>query len=452
MNELEEARRIIAAADADIARLFEKRMEAVRRVAGWKRERGLPVYDPAREEELIRKNAPLIADPDLREYYARFQRDTMAVSRAYQERLIFDAEHGGETGDGGTVLHLNLRGGSYPVVLGSDTLGKADRFFRLNRKVLIVTDEGVPGGYAETLASRCAHPVLVTVPQGETSKSPARFEELLRVMLENGFTRSDCAAAVGGGVVGDLTGFAASAYMRGIDFYCFPTTILSAVDASIGGKTAVNLGGVKNAVGAFRQPKGVLIDPETLRTLPPRQIACGLAEAVKAALCFDEAGFALFEEKDPADLADCLGTVVENALRIKKRVVEQDETERGLRRVLNFGHTLGHGIESLQDQSGDALNHGECVALGMLPMCSSRVRARLEPVLKKLRLPVSCPSDPAFTDRMMRAVLHDKKRTADGRITAVLVEEVGQYALKDLTPAELRSRFTDCYGQGGSSR
>ena len=122
MNELEEARRIIAAADADIARLFEKRMEAVRRVAGWKRERGLPVYDPAREEELIRKNAPLIADPDLREYYARFQRDTMAVSRAYQECLIFDAEHGGETGDGGTVLHLNLRGGSYPVVLGSGTL------------------------------------------------------------------------------------------------------------------------------------------------------------------------------------------------------------------------------------------------------------------------------------------------------------------------------------------
>ena len=189
MNELEEARRIIAAADADIARLFEKRMEAVRRVAGWKRERGLPVYDPAREEELIRKNAPLIADPDLREYYVRFQRDTMAVSRAYQERLIFDAEHGGETGDGGTVLHLNLRGGSYPVVLGSGTLERADRFFRLDRKVLIVTDEGVPSRYAETLASRCAHPVLVTVPQGEESKSPARFEDLLRVMLENGFTR-----------------------------------------------------------------------------------------------------------------------------------------------------------------------------------------------------------------------------------------------------------------------
>ncbi len=335
------------------------------------------------------------------------------------------------------TLHVSLGEKSYPVYIESGALQRADSLLRLDRRVLVVTDDGVPPAYAEAVAARAASPAVVTVPAGEGSKSLARFEELLTVMLENGFTRSDCAVAVGGGVAGDLTGFAASAYMRGIDFYNIPTTLLAQVDSSIGGKTAVNLGGVKNPVGAFYQPKAVLIDPSVLDTLDSRQIACGMAEAVKMALCFDAAGFALFERGYPAR-AD----VIVNALRIKKRVVEADERENGLRRVLNFGHTLGHGIESAGELG---LLHGECVALGMLPMCSAQVRARLLPVLRRLGLPTSCPADPDRTERIMRAVLHDKKSAGD-RIRAVTTEEVGSFTLRDMTPGELRDRFVSCFG------
>ena len=344
------------------------------------------------------------------------------------------------------LLHMELGEKSYPITVEAGSLGRAGEILGLGRRVLIVTDDGVPPVYARTLAASSAHPVVVTVPRGEGSKSIARFEQLLRVMLENGFTRSDCAAAVGGGVVGDLTGFAASAYMRGIDFYNVPTTLLSQVDSSIGGKTAVNLGGIKNPVGAFWQPKAVLIDPETLGTLPPRQLASGMAEAVKMALCFDEAGVRLFEEYDPAAR---LGEIIGNALKIKKCVVEEDETERGLRRALNFGHTLGHGIESAGGTGGlPSLLHGECVALGMLPMCSDKVRARLLPILRKLELPVTYRADGEQTGRIMEAVLHDKK-AAGGRIRAVTVEEAGTFEFRDMTAEELCRRFTACFGIGG---
>ena len=263
-------------------------------------------------------------------------------------------------------------------------------------------------------------------------------------MLEFGMGRGDCVAAVGGGVVGDLAGFAAACYMRGIDFYNIPTTVLSQVDSSIGGKTAIDLDGFKNIVGAFHQPRRVLVDPRTLSTLPRRQVANGLAEAVKMALCFDAEGFARYEtadmDKELSSLSagqpvPMLERVILDALRTKKNVVEQDEKEHGLRRVLNFGHTLGHGIESLHEENG--LLHGECVALGMLPMCSSAVRERLLPVLERLGLPVTCSADP---ERVMQAVVHDKKLYA-GKVHTIFVEEVGSFTERDLSPEELKSLY-----------
>ena len=179
------------------------------------------------------------------------------------------------------TLSMNLGENSYDIVVKRGVLREAAGYLKLDRRVLIVTDDGVPAAYSDTIAEACKYPIKVSVPAGEGSKSFPTFERLCRVMLEKGFTRTDAVVAVGGGVVGDLAGFAAASYMRGIDFYNIPTTFLSQVDSSIGGKTAINLEGVKNIIGAFYQPKKVLIDPEVLRTLPQRQLSSGLPSPSK---------------------------------------------------------------------------------------------------------------------------------------------------------------------------
>lgn len=348
------------------------------------------------------------------------------------------------------IIPVRLGENSYDILLESGGLRRAGEELNLNRKVFIVTDSGVPASYAETVAGQALDASVETVPRGEASKSMDCFRRLLSRMLAFGIGRGDCVAAVGGGVVGDLAGFAAACYMRGIDFYNIPTTVLSQVDSSIGGKTAVDLDGIKNIVGAFHQPRRVLIDPETLSTLPRRQLSNGLAEAVKMALCFDAEDFAFFESFDPEKEFSALAArqpvpalrrIIAGALRTKRRVVEQDVREQGLRRVLNFGHTLGHGIESLSGENG--LLHGECVALGMLPMCSAPVRDRLLPVLRKLDLPTACGEDP---DRVMQAVIHDKKQYG-GKIRTILVEKPGTFTEASLSPEELKDRYCAFFGK-----
>ncbi len=321
------------------------------------------------------------------------------------------------------IIPVKTAAGGYNILLQRGAINRAGQLLNLNRRVLVVTDSGVPAQYAATVAAQCAEPTVVTVPEGEASKCSDRFLELLGVLTEQGFTRTDCVVAVGGGVVGDLAGFAAACYMRGIDFYNIPTTLLSQVDSSIGGKTAIDFGGYKNIVGAFWPPRGVLIDPDTLATLPARQVSNGMAEAVKMALTHDPELFALFERGEQFDK---LETVIERSLLIKKSVVEQDEHEDGLRRVLNFGHTLAHAIESAEDMAH--YYHGECVAIGMLPMCGDEVRARLVPVLESLGLPTAVSGE---LDRILEALTHDKK--ADGKdIAVVTVPQVGTFEIKKI--------------------
>lgn len=326
-------------------------------------------------------------------------------------------------------ITVELGKNSYDITIGRGLLAQADKYMNLDRKVLIVTDRGVPTEYADTVAELCAYPVIVTVPQGESSKNLKNFEKLCRTMLEHGFTRTDCAVAVGGGVVGDLAGFAAASFMRGIDFYNIPTTVLSQVDSSVGGKVAIDLDNIKNCVGAFHQPKAVLIDPEVLSTLPPRQISNGLAEAVKMAVNFDENLLAMFETDDYLSRID---EIIAASLRIKAAVVKADEKESGLRRVLNFGHTIGHGIETAA--SLDALYHGECVALGMLPMCSDELRPRVQAILEKLNLPTTCTADP---EAVWEAMSHDKKLSGD-TITVVYAPKAGSFQLRSMPLADLK--------------
>ena len=324
---------------------------------------------------------------------------------------------------------MHVGAGNYDVWIERGALDRVSTRLDLNRKVLVVTDSGVPAEYAARVAKQCREAHVVTVPEGEGSKSLSTLEVLLNIMLKNNFARTDCVVAVGGGVVGDLAGFAASTFMRGIDFYNIPTTVLSQVDSSIGGKVAANCRGVKNIVGAFYQPRAVIIDPEVLSTLSERQIANGLAESVKMALTSDTELFELFERGEAVENID---TVIERSLRIKKAVVEVDEKESGLRRVLNFGHTLGHGIEAASE---GRLYHGECVALGMLPMCAPDVRARLNAVLQSLGLPTKVEED---LETILNLTTHDKK-CEETSVNVVFVDTVGSYRIKKMPLADWQS-------------
>ncbi len=334
-------------------------------------------------------------------------------------------------------LKVDLAEKGYDIIIERGVLSRAGEELNLDRKALIVTDSGVPKQYAEEVAKKCKSAYIVTVPEGEGSKSFAMLEELCRKMLDEEFTRSDCAIAVGGGVVGDLTGFAAATFMRGIDFYNIPTTLLSQVDSSVGGKVAVNLDKVKNTVGTFYQPKKVLIDPDVLATLPRRQISAGLAESIKMAITSDKELFELFKA---GKAEENIEEVIRRSLLVKINVVEQDEKETGLRKVLNFGHTLGHGIEGASGMC--ELYHGECVALGMIPMCSEELRRELMEILKSLGLPTKVKGN---LEEMLMTATHDKKRDG-GSISAVFSDEAGSFVFKKMPIEEwkelMRKRFS----------
>ena len=330
-----------------------------------------------------------------------------------------------------TTIRVCAKSGEYDINIGRGLLSRVDEFFNLNRRVFIITDEGVPPSYAETVKEKCAEGYIFTLPSGEGTKSVSAFEKCLSEMCRLSFSRRDAVVAVGGGVVGDLAGFVSASYMRGIDFYNVPTTTLSALDSSIGGKVAINLGEIKNVVGAFYQPRGVLCDLDTLKSLDKRQFKSGLAEAVKMALTCSVSLFEFFENEEITDAN--LEFVISEALKIKKAVVEEDERETGLRKILNFGHSYGHAIETLTGMS--EYYHGECVALGMIPMCAKSVIERLIRVLKKLSLPTEYT--PNF-DRVLSVMSHDKKASGD-KISAVFVESVGKYEIREVKCADLVS-------------
>ena len=326
------------------------------------------------------------------------------------------------------TIQVNAENGCYDIVIRRGALSKVGEIMPLSCKVLVVTDDGVPAEYARTVATQYADAYVMTIPHGERNKNFDTYKSILSSLMEHSFSRRDAVIAVGGGVVGDIAGFAAATYMRGIDFYNIPTTFLSQVDSSIGGKVAVDMDGVKNIIGAFHQPKKVVIDPDVLKTLDPRQLSAGIAESIKMAATCDAVLFELLEKS--TDFATDCDRIIEASLMIKKRVVEEDPKEHGLRRVLNFGHTIGHAIESAK--MGELL-HGECVAIGMLPMTDDATRARLEAVLEKYALPTGTSVNAAD---LLPIMLHDKKKTSGG-VSVVLVHEIGSFEIKTADEAEL---------------
>ncbi len=328
------------------------------------------------------------------------------------------------------TITLDLGQASYDIILERGAIKRAGELLTIapGRKVLVVTDSGVPREYAKTVADCFENSRIFTFPEGEENKNFDTYRDICQALTDASFTRKDAVIAVGGGVTGDMAGFAAATYMRGIDFYNIPTTLLSQVDSSIGGKTAIDLGRIKNIIGAFHQPKRVIIDPDVLCTLPERQLSNGLAESIKMGASFDKELFEIFLSDDCMSRIE---EIIERSLRVKKYVVEQDEKESGLRKVLNFGHTIGHAIEASAEYS---LYHGECVALGMLPMCSEDVRELLVKALENAGLPTAREYD---KEMAYEALCHDKK-SAGKTITAVKCDEIGTFRFEEMTAEELK--------------
>jgi len=318
---------------------------------------------------------------------------------------------------------------AYPVHIGGGLLEKAGELIAgatKSRTCAVITDSTVEKLYAaqvcRSLQNAGFRVCLHAFPAGEQSKNLAAFGGMLEFLAENRLTRSDLIAALGGGVVGDMAGFAAAAYQRGIDFVQIPTTFLAASDSSVGGKTAVNLNAGKNLAGAFHQPKMVLCDTDTFRSLPADTFADGMAETLKHGLIADKDFFdALMDRKVDVD------EMVRRNVEIKASVVSKDEFEHGTRKLLNFGHTLGHAIEK---NSGYTTPHGHAVAAGMVLAARAGEKMNLSPagtlraVLaanRKYGLPTECPYT---AEEIYAAATSDKKRD-QGNIDVVVLERVG---------------------------
>ena len=329
-------------------------------------------------------------------------------------------------------LTMQLKSRSYDIILKAGCLANLHQFTNVaNRKVFVLTDSGVPAEYAQTVAAQCPDSTVYTIPRGEGSKCLKVYGQVLQAMLAFGMDRKDLLVSVGGGVVGDLGGFCAASYMRGIDFVNCPTTVLSQVDSSIGGKTAIDLGETKNIVGAFWQPKVVLVDFDTLKTLPRRQVVNGLAEALKTGIIGDPQLFALFECEHPEDNIE---QIVYRSLKFKKKIVEQDEREGSVRACLNFGHTIGHAAEKLGNYTD--LTHGQAVAIGMVAamrlsalLGNEDLTAPLIDILKHIGLPTELNYD---REAIFNALLSDKKKLG-ATVNFILVREAGR---AEITPID----------------
>jgi 3-dehydroquinate synthase len=349
-----------------------------------------------------------------------------------------------------STVHVSLGARSYPIIVESGLLCRAAK-----EVLRIVPATGVAVLSHPHLAARFAAPILegfrqagvpvtlIPVPVGERHKNLRTVERIYDGLVAAGLDRKSLLVTLGGGVLGDIGGFAAATYLRGIPFVQVPTTLLAQVDASVGGKTGVDLRQGKNLVGAFHQPRVVMIDTDTLRTLPARELRSGLAEVVKYGIISDESFFRLIVQAMPRLLrrdADAVASAVIRSCEIKARVVEADETEQGLRAVLNFGHTVGHALEAVTGYR--RYRHGEAISIGMVSagligeeagVTPREVTGRIVEALRRAGLPTDFPADvPA--ERILEAIGRDKKTVA-GKTSFVLAREVGSVEIVSDVPA-----------------
>jgi 3-dehydroquinate synthase len=353
-------------------------------------------------------------------------------------------------------IRVDLGERSYEVVVHAgllDHIGDLLAPFKLGPDTVVVTNPVVKRHYGarvvRSLRAAGLNPTVLALPDGERTKSLRWVARVLNELLRRRYERKAWLVALGGGVIGDLAGFAASIYLRGIPFVQVPTTLVAQVDASIGGKTGVNHPRGKNLIGAFYQPKLVLVDPDTLRTLPQRDFRAGLAEVIKYGVIADAAFFEFLERDmeqilklDPA----ALHRVIRTSCAIKAAVVSEDEREGDRRRILNFGHTVGHALETLGGYR--RYTHGEAVGIGMvvaarlaghLGLGDASVGTRIRALLERTRLPADLP--PHSASAVLRAMRQDKK-VQDRRIHFVLPDRIGHVVVRPVEEPEIRQVLT----------
>jgi 3-dehydroquinate synthase len=353
-----------------------------------------------------------------------------------------------------SIIPVQLPDNPYNITIAPGSLGELGIHLKplnLGKKVLLVSSPEIFEIYGETASTALTEAGFAVtshfIPAGETYKNLDSLAQIYDTAVAHRLERSSTFIALGGGVIGDMTGFAAATWLRGVNFVQVPTTLLAMVDASIGGKTGVNHPQGKNLIGAFYQPRLVSIDPSVLKTLPVREFRAGMAEVIKYGIIWDAALFSQLEAAEQlADFADLseelLQTILTHSCQAKADVVSQDEREAGLRAILNYGHTIGHAIESLTGYS--VINHGEAVAIGMvaagrlatkLNLWTSEAEIRQNHLIVKAGLPTATPAN-LDASAIVDALKIDKK-VKSGQVRFILPTQIGQVTLTDRVPSEL---------------
>lgn len=348
-------------------------------------------------------------------------------------------------------LHVDLKTNPYDIMIERGSLARSGEWARsiLNcQKIAIITDDQVGPLYAEavkkSLEEAGFQTLLFEFPEGEASKNLTTVNQAYDYLIANNMTRSDGIVALGGGVVGDLAGFVASTYMRGIPFVQIPTSLTAQVDSSIGGKTGVNTPQAKNSVGTFTQPKGVLIDPDVLVTLGQRELIEGMGEVIKYGLIDDVELWDLLDHLDgsPQSILDNADAIIYHSCNVKRKIVVEDEFEGGVRMYLNFGHTIGHAIE--QTAGYGKVMHGEAVAIGMVQISRIAEKKGLMPAGMTEQISAMCAKyglptdhDPWKIDELYAALTHDKKASG-ANIKTVIVPKLGSAAINQIPIEEMK--------------
>lgn len=326
-------------------------------------------------------------------------------------------------------VHVPLEKNSYDVLIEKGLLSKVSNYIDATKEYVIITDTNIPKVYIQALTSQLNVLLTYTLPPGESLKCAEKTYEVIEDMLSHSIPRSITLIALGGGVIGDFTGFIASVYMRGVDFIQIPTSLLAQVDSSVGGKVGINSKKMKNAIGSFYQPKIVFIDPNTLQTLEKRHFNNGMAELIKHGLI---AGKGLYKDLVEQDINTNIEDFIYRSITIKRDIVIQDVTDKGIRQLLNFGHTIGHAIEQ---HSGYSLLHGESIAIGMLMMINDKaLYSNVRDLFRKYNLPISYTYD---KEQLYKYIMTDKKITGDS-LNIILLKEEGNAYIKTISLEQIR--------------
>lgn len=326
-------------------------------------------------------------------------------------------------------IHVPIKDKEYDIIIGKGLLDNVEAYLDITKDYVIITDSNIPIDYIRAFTSKCSIKQIYTVAPGETSKSMETASLLLNQLVNDSIPRSITILAIGGGVVGDLAGFIASVYMRGVSYIQVPTSLLAQVDSSVGGKVAVNANNMKNAIGSFYQPSLVLIDPNTLQTLEQRHFNNGVAEIIKYALIKDKE---LFDMLSSIPIINNLIYIIYKCLIIKRNIVLNDVFDIGERQLLNYGHTIGHALEQ---SSNYLLLHGEAVAIGMYLMSKqTSFSGKLKEILNKYNLPTEYEYD---KEELYRYIKTDKK-VSTNMLNQVFVEEPGNGFIKKIELEQIK--------------